>query len=318
MLKLRYENVVWSLPMMFGHEVICYSFLDLLKQNNIEPNFEVYGSTLNKWNSGLYDFLETDNVDFVERTVDNYRLRGASPILSFDKFHLLRKDLDDEYCNSILKRGSDFDVKCVISSERLFKYVKKQFPDMYCIASSINAMYKFKKKFNPEEEAKYYNKLLKSYDRIILRPSFVKTEFINKIEDLSKVEVIVNAPNILNHGTDIEYYEFFETQGDETFDEFKGHKDTSNKLDAKLFLSFEEIENLINMGVKHSRILPPFSGQSPALLANVINFMFAPSSYNTLLFEGTFENFEATKYFYANEIIKDTKIRNLQYKKVIK
>lgn len=314
MIKPRFKDVFWSLPCLFREDLLAFSFLNLLNQNDINFKFDIYGAPLSAWSNSVFNVLQTSDIPFVERILDNFKYRGLNPVLSFNKFDISNSDLKDEFCNSVLKECNKVGCSVEVASVKLFKHIRKNFPDIYCIASPINTIYRFqndikKDSYKFEKELKYYNDLLKLYNRVIVRPDFVKTEFFKEISDLSRVEVIVNYTCKKNCKYSINNIE--NACKDYVCSNEYTH---TNPLEPELFLSFEDISNLINLGVKHFRILPNVYEQNSMLLMNLINFIFEENSLNSQLFRCTIENMEAVKFFFFQEIIKDAKIQNLSLK----
>ena len=315
MISLRYDDVIWSIPVIFGDDLLCFSFLNILDKKNIDYNFELYGAPVCKWNDEKYNFIETNDINFVERIIDNFKFRNTYPVLSLDKFDISGKDLKDDFSNDILKKCEEFDCNVTVASPKLLKYIRKNFPKIKCIASQLNTIKRFEKdilnkSYKPEKELKYYNDLLKLYDRIILRPDFVKTPYIKDIKDLSKVEVIVNYDCIQNcsHSSDFQTNDNCNLKCVKDYTYF-------DELNPDLFLSFEEIEKLKNLGIKHFRILPDITGNNNILLMNIINYVFKADVLNAQLFNLTIKNLDEVKYFYSEEIIKNSLIHNLFYKR---
>lgn len=316
MIKPKYDNVIWSIPTLFGEDVLCFSLLNILDKYNIKYNFEVYGSPLCEWNESINGCLKTEDIDFIERLLNNFKFRNANPVLTFDKYDISWFSLSDKFSNNILKECCKNQCNVTVASQKLFKHIRKKYPEIGCIASQVNTINRFKKDiqkntYKPEKELKYYNDLLKLYDRVIIRPDFVKNPLIKEINDLSKIEIIVNYSCVYNCKYSMECIS-------SNSSDFNCSKDYIHTDDLKpdLFLSFNEIEDLINLGVKHFRILPDSKGNMNMLLMSLINFIFEQNSLNSQLFNLVIKNLEEVKYFYSEEIIRNSKIQNLSFKRV--
>jgi len=319
MLELRYNDVNWSVPMLFGEDVLILTLLNILKQQNIKYKLDVYGAPICEWSNNIGNYLETDDVSFISRSIDNFSFQDVTPTLSFDRFNLQIISFFNRFCNDIANEVSRFGGNFVLTSDKLFKHIKKQYPKAYCISSCFKPFYEFADDIKNnthsfEKELEYYNQLIKVYDRVILRPEFVNSGLVKHLDDLSKVEIIVNHPCIKDCPSAKKHLEYFEKKLNlkNEKEEFMCRLNYKHydELNPDLLLSFDEIDSFVEDGVKHFRILPVKSSNSSILLMTVINYIFKPNTQNSLLCDLVLKNFDETSIFYADEILKNSKIQN--------
>ncbi|RAI15988.1 MAG: hypothetical protein DKM22_00480 [Candidatus Melainabacteria bacterium] len=318
MTKLRFDNAIWSLPLLFSEDIFAISFLDTLKYAKLDYKFELYGCPVCAWNAGITSFLSSNDIGFFERTLELFRLKNVVPVISFTKHNLNNIDLEDKFCNDLLELAMNYESNFVISSDKLYKHIKKKFPTAYCISSPTKPIFDTDK----DKEFSYYQNLLKSYDRVILRPEFVKNfkGFIEGISDLSRVEIVVNStclPYCKNAKEEIKYFESL-TISDEP-KEYRCVKDYCYPLNLNLplFMSNDEIKYFYNMGVRHFRILPTMleKNVSDTILFDICNYIFDDNTNKSLIFNNALKNLESVNDFYSSEIIKNSKIQNIRHQR---
>ncbi|MBQ9688089.1 hypothetical protein IJV79_00475, partial [bacterium] len=115
-------------------------------------------------------------------------------------------------------------------------------------------------------ELEFYNDKIDKYDRVVVRPEYVKTKLVKdlpRIKDVGKFEVLLNETCVPNCRRTIACY----TEMDKGFGNDRRHnkvcsrEDFEKRHDAKtsfgftLMVSKEDVDNLINnCGVKHLKV----------------------------------------------------------------
>ena len=179
-MKLRYNNVKWSLP--------------LLNENNDLMN-------------ALYQFLGED----VQNFIDNIYGKIQLPVSAMEKdfkalldrsfslpieYLIADENIDpQEFESEAFKKHLSFlnekNASIVTSREELLNFVKENYPNINVIASEVLSV----GQLEPDKEVEFYENLASRYDRVLLHPQYVKGVFLtqySKFSDLSKYEVFVN------------------------------------------------------------------------------------------------------------------------------
>lgn len=190
-LKLfRYSEARWSMPFLFtkNHFFVEIMYKLLGKNHNIDY---VYGAPACAWNGGRVTDYKIANLDFIEKELEKIASFYMTPTFTFNNSSITMDDLQDEYCNKLLKIISKTNSEVIIMSELLFKYIKDKYSNIKICASVIKSTYQDVKKI---DETNYINSLTKKYDRVVIRPEYVIYNYNNlsAINDKSKIEILVN------------------------------------------------------------------------------------------------------------------------------
>lgn len=276
---LRYENVNWSLPFLFNNQYFFVNLANAFKNLEIEsPIKSVYGYIKNFWNG---------NEPGMERLVDielclhQIKEIGAVSIINMSNYHIEEADLEDRFCNMLLKYGMENGSQFCVSSDLLYNYIKDKYPEAKFVCSEIKSLYELEK----GHEVEFYTNLYEKYEKIILSPHYVKNGFINdisKYNDLSKFEVIVNNNCLISCGKFKEHNESVEKfeMEKENYVDFKNfcpkfQMNLSEGVSNTLILNRDELDNIVNLGIKNLR-LNGFCYQ-PALYPEMISsYVFNP------------------------------------------
>lgn len=268
---LRYENIEWSLPYLFGFDFKLIKIVNILKDLNCSFKFNAFGATKSKWSGGRESVVSTDNKIFIMNLLSQLVDIGVTPSLTFSNHHVAKEDLNDSFCNYMLDLSQDLGCNLILSSDLLFEYVKNKYPSSKCTASVIKPIFKFQtpdiiKDYNFEEELDFYNRLTKNYDKVVVRPEFAKfylPKFYNRINNLGKIEVLVNQSCVPNCPIATEHYTYFEkleTQRLEKakyrFECYHNQRKSSyaDKLNDNLHFDTKEVDELVNIGIKNLKL----------------------------------------------------------------
>lgn len=278
---LRYENVEWSVPFLFGNRRF-YEYLRVFfSEIDLDcPVKSVYGHIKNKWNGWEFGVERFQNVG--EELESATRL-GMTPTINFSNYHIEESDLKDSYCNQMLDYGVSIKAKFIISSDLLYDYIKGKYPQARLVSSDIKALYELEK----GKEVEFYKNLYDKYEMITLSPHYVKEGFLTDVEkygDISKFEVVVNNTCLVNcdkfkeHNESVEKFE----TGKEGYVNYyqlcpRNSMDIKEGISKTLVLSREELDNIVGVGISKLK-LNGFSFQ-PMLFPELISsYIFNPYS----------------------------------------
>ena len=196
------QNIEWSLPLLFQYEAIWSTIYKILKIYNIEPpKINMFGSPSNLWAGGR---MPTIYGKFKESTLINLfkylKELNAVPTFTFTSTQLTEEDLKDDYANFLLDIALEHDARFIVYSDILKDHIKSKKEDACIVASVIKSNFRFQGPDRIEEptvenETNYYNKLLKEYDVVVVRPEYSMTTLVEHpeyIDDISRIEVLIN------------------------------------------------------------------------------------------------------------------------------
>ncbi len=320
---LRYPDVEWSLPLLFHFEPVFGVLCRQLEAAGLEPpKANIYGSPACAWTGGrppsIYDKF---NKKTLKKVFEYIKYFGGSPALTLTCPSVTKAELDDPYCNMIMETAFEANAHFIIFDDKLRDYIKNKNPDAYVVASVVKSFFKFQdpasmKAEITDEETEYYNKLLKEYDMVVVRPEYSKfflADHPDAIDDISRVEVLINQPCIL--------YCPKEREHQQSYQYIKLHPDVNYHFDAcplkKLTLAqivdgkhtcphtTEEVNRLLKVGVKRLKV----QGREQAAslvetLAMVSNQIIKQTGYDFYFYQNTGRKIEPEVDFFKKFIDK--------------
>lgn len=215
----KYGNdVVWSLPCLFQYEPVFGYFQQNLEAAGFEPlKANIFGSPATAWSGGRAPLVVSElSKEKLTRLFDYIQnLYHGAPTFTFSRIDITKDDLKDKYANYLLDFALERNARFIVSSDILRDYIKKKNSKAKVVGSILKAIYRFQGTGKIEEptveaETEFYNKLLKEYDYVVVRPEYSKTVLVKKpelIKDISRVEVLINqlcisnCPNAPLHGS---------------------------------------------------------------------------------------------------------------------
>lgn len=304
---LRYENVEWSLPYLFGYDIELIKIVKILEDFEDSIKINAFGAPKSKWSGGRCSAVSTDDKDYIMRLFSYLISIGVTPSLTFSNYHIVKDDLNDPFCNYILDIANDLGCNLIVSSNLLFDYIKNKYPSAICTASVIKPIFEFQnpqkmQNYNVEEEISFYNTLLKKYDKVVIRPEFAKyhlPKVYTDFDDLSKIEVLVNqscvpscplATNHYIHTEQIERETKELTEEDTYFECYnKIRKRTLlEEINDSLYFETDEVDRLVNIGIKHLKLQGRAGTQNYIMpLLSFYNYVLKPAG-KTLRFQYLF------------------------------
>ena len=286
--QIRYKNVSWNLPFLFISPELLDLYFHVFQNYDVEnPIKKLYGQIDNPWSAC---FL---NLKFSKEELEQYfifiKSKNICPVLNFSCYDIPNSKLKDEICNYLLDLIESQNGEVILSSDKLFKYIKKTHPNIKCVASEIKSVFELKK----GKEVKYYNELLKKFDRVILSPSYVKTTFLNDIEkydDVSKFEVIINnnciidCPNEKNHQKTLCEITKSNYKNLKNIECFKNSLSLNKIIKNSTLLETEEVDNLVNnVGIKHLTFKEEYCSIPLRFFSSLIQYTYISNGNTQLL-----------------------------------
>jgi len=215
------EDIIWSLPVGFQYEpvwaAIYKSFLDF----GIElPKINAFGAPTIAWTGGRAPAVRGELNSKTILKIFNYMAQmNAVPSLTFTYTGITKDDLKDKYANYFLDIALEARAHFIIYSDLLKNYIKEKDPDAYVVASVIKPSTLFQgpdnmREWSIEKETKLYNDLLKEYDLVVVRPEYSKGALYENpslIDDISRIEVLINQPCIQNCPRMPQHYRYLES-----------------------------------------------------------------------------------------------------------
>ena len=202
------KDITWSLPVLCRYEPAWGAIYKCLQQIDVTlPRINAYGSPPNDWTAGRIPAWVGDINKNAITTTFNYLMNlNATPSLTFTYRGITKENLKDPQANYLLDIALEAKAHFIVYSDLLKDYIKEKDPDAYVVASVIKAQEAFQHPltlpyYEEEKETEFYNKLLKEYDMVVVRPEYAIATLADNptlIEDLSRIEVLINQQCITN------------------------------------------------------------------------------------------------------------------------
>lgn len=298
----KFKNQEWVLPLLFQYDAIWATIHNTLKDFSVElPKASLFGSPSILWAGGRVPRLYGKfSAKFFTNWFSYVVEHNATPTLTFTSTKITKEDLKDEYANFILDIALEFNCNFIVYSDILKDYIKEKKPEAKITASVIKANCRFQGPNRIEEptienETNYYNKLLKEYDIVVVRPEYSKYTLLknsNLIDDISRIEVLINQPCTINCPKMPEHFMHLENISKipnycVNFECTRSNMPPAVLYENNLIHNDKTINSLINIGVKN---LMQISRQidAPAITASeTIQNMFNTDGSNHLLLTET-------------------------------
>lgn len=290
----KYGNdVIWSLPCLFQYEIILGAFQNSLEDLGFEKlKANAYGSPATIWSSGRPPVVRKEIEKPQMKKLFNYvkDVNNGIPTFTFSRIDITDEDLKDPYANYILDFGIEYGARFIVASDNLKNYIKGKSPETPVVASILKSIYRFQGKDKLEEptvenETNYYNKLLKEYDFVVVRPEYSKTTLVNNpslINDIKRVEVLINqlcyssCPNAPMHNSTHAKQHTEATFTNPHLYCYKNLYPISKQYQLNSAHTFEEVTALINAGVRQLKL----QGRGEAVPYMVNAFTLASQIFN--------------------------------------
>ncbi len=202
------EDITWCLPCLFQYEsLITIIQTNIKKTLNKILKTELYGAPSSVWSGGripaVYEELSEKQLTNLFKYIGEY---NATAVFAFNCTKITKETLKDRYANMLLDFALEHNSKFMVYSDILRDYIKEKKSDAFVISSVLKPVFYFQgpnriENPDPQKETEYYNKLLKEYDMVSVRPEYSKFILANDttlIDDLSKIQVLINQSCICN------------------------------------------------------------------------------------------------------------------------
>ena len=317
----KYNNAQWVLPLLFQYDTIWATMHNTLSNYGITtPKVNLFGSPAIIWTGGrapkLYGKYDKE---YFKKWLNYVKKHNATPTFTFTSTRITKEDLKDEYANYILDIALEYDSHFIVYSDLLKDYIKEKNPDTKISASVIKANCRFQGPNRIEEptienETNYYNQLLKEYDIVVVRPEYSKYILVNNpnlIDDLSRIEILINQPCIINCPKMPEHYHFLEQFNtmpncSKDFQCIRRNMTSKVLYENNLIMEPSMVQKLVDNGVR----LLKLQGRGTSigileLLLLLTNQMFMKDGNNQIIINEIIDNlkFEIERFnqMFANE-----------------
>ena len=252
---VRYKQAKWSMPFLLsGNSFFIPLIYHLAEKKNTTIEY-AYGCPRCAWAGGRVSNIKFSGYTFLEKVLQRIVDYGTTPAFTFTNISLSNEDIKDKYCNDLLKIIESIGAEVIVASEMLYEHIRQTHPNIKICCSLLQTNYV---DIKDKDEVEHINNLIDKYDRVVIRPEFVKykSEDFSKIKDISKIEVLVNqhcVANCENSKIDFKIMELF----DKGFLTFEQQQKASSKICPKNFrkntdrteLTHKEIQNCLDNGI---------------------------------------------------------------------
>lgn len=133
-------------------------------------------------NGGRAFIREKYTTDQIEQTFDLLRAEEVTPRLTFTNMLAQAEHLEDTYVKEILRIAQSYQAEVIVYSDEIGEIIQDQY-GLACILSTTRGI----------QDIDELNRLTKKYEYVVLDYNLNKNfEFIERIEDRDKIEVMVN------------------------------------------------------------------------------------------------------------------------------
>ena len=312
------EDIEWDLNLLFQYDTIWGTIYNTLKMFEIKPpKANLFGSPSNIWAGGrmpaLFGNFDKETISKWLKYINDI---NAYPTFTFTSTTLTKEDLKDEYANFILETSFEYNARFIVYSDYLRDYIKEKNPDATVVASVIKANCRFQGPNKTEEatienETNYYNKLLKEYDIVVVRPEYSKDILPyhpEYIDDISRLEVLINQPCIKNCPKMPEHYKCTEKLNtnlnqDVNFECIKNNIPCTILYENNLIHDEETIKRLTTNGIKHIMLSAKRQNSSKSILYEMFKTIFDTTGSNQIVINDAMTSNLKEESEYFNQII---------------
>lgn len=235
------------------------------------------------WDGGrVFTSYKQSTKEEIKDILDTYQSYQVKPRFIFTNTIITEKDLDDRFCNLVLKLAESYSGEIVVNSDLMKNYLQKNYPSYKLISSTTKCLSNEKKALEEIHNSDFY--------QICLDYNLNKNlDFLNKIpnDEKYKVELLVNAicpPNCPfrklhyteNSKSNLSYFKYDYSMINKC--QIRESLNHPSLLGKGNNLSIEDIQNYYKMGFKHfkleGRTLHPAT-----MLSNYLYYLIKPEYY---------------------------------------
>ena len=293
------KDITWSLPILFQYEPVWGGIVKLFKEYGVEvPKVNGFGCCSMAWTGGRNPYITCElEPRHIHRIFNYCKDVGITPSFTLTNTQITKEELKDKYSNYILDIALEVGAHFIVYSEDLYNHIKEKDPGAYMVASVIKPVKEFQgknqKNWSVENETNYYNKLLKKYDLVVVRPEYSMEPLLENpslIDDITRIEVLINQICVPNCPLGPEHYDFMTSVRYGVTQGFDGCLQRSTACALQYKRNFihnrRTIQKLVNHGVKHLKVQGRSVGNSAKGHAVLLfNSIFNTEGSNWFIFE---------------------------------
>lgn len=276
------EDITWSLPLAFQYEAVWGTIFKMFKLHGIEiPQVNGFGCPSCAWTGGRAPAIRQKLPHQALQKLFEYMHEiKLTPSFTFTCSQLTWNDLNDSYANYILDMALEVGAHFIIYDDRLRDHIKNKNAGAYCVASVVKPAFQFQGENrieapNAENETEFYNNLLKGYDLVVVRPEYSRTVMLENpdwIDDISRIEVLINqpcipnCPRMPNHYRHLESYRNGNSGNQNHFECARATLKPEVALTTTVCHDEDMVNTLIEYGVRHLKLQGRGVGTPPLVL----------------------------------------------------
>lgn len=186
-----FQGVNYNIPGLFLYSELLFCLIDLIQEKfsyKVPIKF-MYGAPQSRWNGGrliLNKYKSDFSLDGVEKELLVTINRNITPLLTFSNVLIKEEDLEDKYCNMLLKLMSEMGAGAIVSSDILGKYIKELYPEIQLHKSVIATS------FESNRNETFYKQISDSNSYYVVHPDDnFDIDLLKKIPK-KNAEIIIN------------------------------------------------------------------------------------------------------------------------------
>lgn len=256
----RYQSVEYVMPFMFCNDLYIPLLNEFFKDEE-NPVKYVFGTLQTMWAGGRVTELLSPKAGTINAYLAKLSKYNVIPAFTFTNYFISDDDLNDELSNQILDITAQYNCHYIVSSKKLYKYIKTRYPNAKMTCSVIVPF--IERLNNDFNENEFYNKMLDKYEIVVVRPEWTMENadnIQNLVSDPSRIEVLVNQPCIYNCPNTKKHYDLLVQWGQKKItNEYLGEQEQLicgvGKKPSKS-LRFDEVlmDKLIAQGIKKYKL----------------------------------------------------------------
>ncbi len=206
----EHKKIRFHLPGLSFNYPINMLLVDLMKA---KPEFFREGVSIGSffgefptslWNGGRFSRGVQCPEEMVKSVVKNINNLGIPVRYTFTNPIIFEEDLSDRYCNFCMKVGDNGMNEVLVVSPVLEKYIREKYPSYKCSSSTCKEI---------KDIDRLNDELRKGYDLVVLDQNMNRDfDFISRIEDKGRIELLVNPCCGPNCGRRAEHYRLISAQ----------------------------------------------------------------------------------------------------------
>lgn len=272
--------IKFHIPDFYFFNVLNRTLIDLIKESpfyfydNISIG-SVYGTFSNAiWNGGRVCTGCYINKNNMSNIIEGFNKRNVPIRHTFTNSQVTNVHFNDEYCNEILRLSDNGSNQIMVNNPELEEYLRKTYPNFEYILSTTACI----------KGIDNINKACEKYDMVVLDYNYNKDiEFLNKIENKDKIEILLNETCPPNCKLRKQHYDYISKiqinpESDVDFNKFKCPYDKSDltAIDVNELYNIYTEMGFSNFKIR-GRMNPPY-----LVIEYYIKYMVKPEYLNTV------------------------------------